>query len=82
MFSDRSPLPRNELWIALIYPIVWIMVVFLRGATDGWVPYPFLDPAQGYDVVALYALTFAVATIVFAAIVWAVSRSRPSAARR
>ncbi|WP_277870420.1 MULTISPECIES: Pr6Pr family membrane protein [Cryobacterium] len=82
IFSDRSPLPWNELWIALIYPIVWIMVVLIRGATDGWVPYPFFNPAQGYGVVALYALTIAVATIVFAATICAVSRSRPSAARR
>ncbi|TFC91792.1 MULTISPECIES: Pr6Pr family membrane protein [Cryobacterium] len=77
IFSDRSPLPWNELWIALIYPIVWIMVVLVRGATDGWVPYPFLNPAQGYGVVALYALAIAVATVVFAAIIWTVSRFRP-----
>ena len=72
--NDRGPLPRNKIWISLIYPIVWIIVVIIRGATDGWVPYPFLDPAQGYGVVALYALAIAVATVVFAAIIWAVSR--------
>ena len=27
----------------------------VRGATDGWVPYPFLSPAQGYGVVAAWA---------------------------
>ena len=72
--NDRGPLPRSKIWISLIYPIVWIIVVIIRGATDGWVPYPFLDPAQGYGVVALYALAIAVATVVFASIVWAVSR--------
>lgn len=74
IFSDRSPLPWNKLWVALIYPVVWIIVVLIRGATDGWVPYPFLNPAQGYGVVALYALTIAVAAIVFAVVIWAVSR--------
>ena len=74
IFNDRGPLPRNKIWISLIYPVVWIIVVIIRGATDGWVPYPFLDPAQGYGVVALYALAIAVATVVFAAIIWAVSR--------
>ena len=74
IFSDRGPLPRNKIWVALIYPIVWIVVVIIRGATDGWVPYPFLDPAQGYGVVALFALAIAIATVVFAAIIWAVSR--------
>ena len=77
IFNDRSSLRWNEIWIALIYPIVWITVVLFRGATDGWVPYPFLNPAQGYGVVALYALAIAAATIVFAAVIWAVSRLRP-----
>ncbi|TXN32283.1 hypothetical protein FVP33_01235 [Lacisediminihabitans profunda] len=74
LFSDRSSLPWNKIWVSLVYPIVWIIVVLIRGATDGWVPYPFLNPAQGYGVVALYALAIAVATVVFAASIWAVSR--------
>nr|WP_281362554.1 Pr6Pr family membrane protein [Alpinimonas psychrophila] len=74
IFSDRSPLPWNKLWVALIYPVVWIIVVLIRGATDGWVPYPFLNPAQGYGVVALFALAIAVAAVVFAVVIWAVSR--------
>jgi hypothetical protein len=37
--NDRGSLPRNKIWISLIYPIVWIIVVIIRGATDGWVPY-------------------------------------------
>ena len=74
IFSDRSALPWNKLWVALIYPVVWIIVVLIRGATDGWVPYPFLNPAQGYGVVALYAVAIAVAAVVFASLVWAASR--------
>ena len=74
IFSDRSALAFKKIWVALVYPIVWLIVVTIRGATDGWVPYPFLDPAQGYGVVALYALAIAIATVVFAAIIWAVSR--------
>jgi len=74
IFSDRSALPLNKIGVALVYPIVWIIVVTIRGATDGWVPYPFLDPAQGYDVVGLYALAIAIATVVFASIIWAISR--------
>ena len=65
---------RFELWVALIYPVVWIIVVLIRGATDGWVPYPFLNPAQGYGVVALYAVTIAIAAVLFAALIWAASR--------
>lgn len=74
VFSDRGPLAWKRIWLVLIYPIVWIIVVLARGATDGWVPYPFLDPAQGYGVVAMYALGIAAATVVFAILIWAISR--------
>lgn len=74
LFSDRGPLAWKRIWVVLIYPIVWIIVVLARGATDGWVPYPFLDPAQGYGVVAMYAVAIAAATVVFAVLIWAISR--------
>lgn len=32
---------------------MWLAVVLVRGATDGWVPYPLLDPAHGYTAVAI-----------------------------
>jgi hypothetical protein len=54
--GDRPALARGQLWPILAYPAVWLSVVLVRGATDGWVPYPFLDPAQGYPTVALYCL--------------------------
>lgn len=81
IFADRAPLKWKLLWVPLVYPIVWLVVVLIRGATDGWVPYPFLDPAQGYGVVAAYAVAIAVATLVVAAVVWAVSRLRTLGAR-
>ncbi|MBW4043136.1 MAG: Pr6Pr family membrane protein [Acidobacteria bacterium] len=52
---DRDRPPVRLLPIVLVYPLVWTAVVLLRGATDGWVPYPFLDPSQGYGVVAAWA---------------------------
>ncbi|WP_111718424.1 Pr6Pr family membrane protein [Homoserinimonas sp. OAct 916] len=75
-FGDRARLAWRLVWVPLVYPIVWVVVVLIRGATDGWVPYPFLDPAQGYGVVALYAVAIAVATMAVASLVWAVSRLR------
>ncbi|MEP6478550.1 MAG: Pr6Pr family membrane protein [Rhodoglobus sp.] len=76
LFGDRTAVPWKKLWLVVIYPIVWVVVVLFRGATDGWVPYPFLDPAQGYGVVALYCVAIAVATLVVAVGVWALSRVR------
>lgn len=38
-------------------PLAWTTFTLIRGAVDGWYPYPFLDPANGgYGVVALYAV--------------------------
>ena len=75
-FGDRGRLPRNRFWIVLIYPIVWLAVVLARGATDGWVPYPFLNPALGYGVVAVYGIGIAGAIGIVGAAVWALSRLR------
>ena len=33
------------LW--LVFPLAWIGLTLVRGAIDGWYPYPFLDPANG-----------------------------------
>jgi hypothetical protein len=75
-FDDRPALPWKRLWIVVIYPLLWCFVVLIRGATDGWVPYPFLDPAQGYGVVALFVVAIAVAVVAVAVGIWALSRVR------
>ena len=41
----------------LVFPLVWVAVTLVRGAIDGWYPYPFLDPANGgYASVAIYVV--------------------------
>lgn len=72
--GDRQRLPFSTLWLILAYPIVWLGVVLYRGASDGWVPYPFLDPAQGYEVVAAYAAAIAAVFALIGALVLLVSR--------
>ena len=59
LFGDRRRLALKRLWVILVYPIVWLIVVLVRGATDGWVPYPFLAPANGYGSVAVYCVIIA-----------------------
>lgn len=76
LFGDRPKLPFSRLWVMLIYPIVWLVVVLIRGATDGWVPYPFLSPTNGYLSVAIYSIAIAGFTILFAYGVYAYSRVR------
>lgn len=76
LFSDRARLPLRHVWWFLVYPAVWLVVVLVRGATDGWVPYPFLDPAQGYGVVTLYCLGVAVFIGLMGILVVGMSRLR------
>jgi hypothetical protein len=56
---DRRRPTVRLLPLVLAYPLVWTAVVLVRGATDGWVPYPFLSPSQGYGVVAAWVLLVA-----------------------
>ncbi|PPH29758.1 Pr6Pr family membrane protein [Rathayibacter sp. AY1F9] len=76
LLADRPPLPWRRLWLVVVYPIVWLVVVLIRGATDGWVPYPFLDPATGYGQVSVFVVGIAVAFLASGALVWAMSRLR------
>ncbi len=76
LFSDRARLLFRHVWWFLLYPAVWTTVVLVRGATDGWVPYPFLDPAQGYGVVAIYVVGIAVSITLLGVLVVAMSRLR------
>ena len=74
LFRDRVRLPLDRLWVVLFYPAMWLAVVLLRGATDGWVPYPFLDPHQGYAAVTGYCLVILVAFLIVGALVFWGSR--------
>nr|WP_276511554.1 Pr6Pr family membrane protein [Curtobacterium pusillum] len=76
LFADRGRLVLRQVWWFLLYPAVWLVVVLIRGATDGWVPYPFLDPDLGYGVVALYALGVAVFIALMGVLVVGMSRLR------
>lgn len=76
LFSDRSKLLLRHVWWFLIYPAVWTIVVLVRGATDGWVPYPFLNPDLGYGVVALYCVGVGVSIALLGVLVIGMSRLR------
>lgn len=53
------------LWLA--YPLAWTALTLVRGAVDGWYPYPFLDPANGgYGQVLVTAVAITVGFVVIA----------------
>lgn len=79
LVRDRARLTASSIGVILLYPLLWTAVVLVRGATDGWVPYPFLDPAQGYGVVAVYAVVIAVLFgAVGMAVLWTSRRLPPA----
>ncbi|MFB7250327.1 Pr6Pr family membrane protein [Microbacterium sp. NPDC056234] len=73
---DRRPLPWRMIWIVLPYPLVWLIVVLVRGVTDGWVPYGFLLPERGVVSLWLHIIGLLIAVLAAAAVVWAFSRTR------
>jgi hypothetical protein len=76
LVDDREPLAWRRLWIVLPYPLVWVVVVLLRGATDEWVPYGFLLPENGALPLVLHVVGLTVAVLLASAVVWALSRRR------
>ena len=54
----------------LVYPLAWTGLTVVRGALDGWYPYPFLDPANGgYGTVAAYVVGILVFGVVLCAVI-------------
>ncbi|WP_062517248.1 Pr6Pr family membrane protein [Demequina gelatinilytica] len=47
LIGGRRRLPLGTLWSVLSLPAIWVSYLFVRAFLDGWVPYPFLDPARG-----------------------------------
>lgn len=52
----------RTLLICLIFPVLYLAYTMIRGATTGWYPYPFLNPATegGAGGVAVYAVGIAI----------------------
>lgn len=74
LVDDRRRLALRQVAWVLVYPTVWVTVVLIRGATDGWVPYPFLNPDTGYASVFGYVAAIVAVFIVMGLIVFALSR--------
>ena len=74
--GPRARLPLRNVWIVMAYPTVWLVVVLIRGATDGWFPYPFLDPANGYASIAVVIAGIFVAGLGVGAVLFSVTRWR------
>jgi len=53
-FVDRAALKARDVGVFIAWPMAYTVYVLLRGATDGWYPYFFMDvPALGLPRVLL-----------------------------
>ena len=82
LVGDRPRLRWKHLWLLLPYPVVWLVIVLIRGVTDGWVPYGFLLPERGLVSLLLHIVGLLVAIIVAGIVVWMTSGVRARIALR
>jgi len=75
---SRPVLRKRDVRLVIIYPLAWLAFTFVRGALDGWFPYPFLEPngPDGWGGVAMYVLGIAGFIVVIALALIAISRAR------
>ncbi len=78
----RTRLAYRDALIWIAYPLVWTGLTLVRGAVDGWFPYPFLDPATGgYGQVAITAVAVTIGFLVIAVAWIRVGNARSGAGR-
>ena len=72
LFSLKGLRPklRKALWV-VIYPLAWLGLSIIRGLSDGWWPYWFINPGSEGGVVGMltYIVIIAVAFIILGFIV-------------
>jgi ABC-type uncharacterized transport system permease subunit len=61
----------------LVFPLLWTGLTLVRGAADGWYPYPFLNPANGgYGQVAMTVVAVVIGFLVVAIVMIALGNAR------
>jgi hypothetical protein len=71
----KQTLHWRQVWVWLLYPAAYFVYALLRGAYDGWYPYPFLDvKAIGYTQVLIDSIAVLAAFLAIALTLVAVGR--------
>jgi hypothetical protein len=65
IFVPKGRLKWSNIWLWMIYPLVYLAVILIRGAFSDYYPYPFVDVSKlGYPQTLLNCLGIAVAFII------------------
>jgi hypothetical protein len=72
VFGPRGLLARPDVLPALVWPVLYLLLILATGPVFDWYPYPFLDVAEhGLGVVLLNSLGITVLFVAFASgLVW------------
>ncbi|HTD99195.1 MAG TPA: Pr6Pr family membrane protein [Mucilaginibacter sp.] len=67
IFVPKGGLKWKNVFPLLVYPLVYLCVILIRGAMSGWYPYPFVDVNQlGYGKALLNSGMITIAFIIIA----------------
>jgi hypothetical protein len=69
VFGPRPRIDRRDIWLALGWPVAWVVYTMVVGWLTGWYPYPFLDHREehGYPGVVV---SIAGITVFFLVLFW------------
>jgi hypothetical protein len=83
VLGPRPRTGRREIGLALLWPVGWLLLILGVRALTGWVPYPFLDPAEqgGWGGVAVACVGVTLLFLVVSAAAYAVDRTVDRTAR-
>lgn len=81
VFVEKDQLQWNSVWRWLLYPVVYIIYIFFRGASSGFYPYPFIDVSQlGMEKAlinsGIIALAFLLISLIFIGIAKRVKKGK------
>ncbi|WP_183572695.1 Pr6Pr family membrane protein [Mucilaginibacter sp. X5P1] len=69
LFAAKARLKWSEIYYWLIYPLVYLVYIMIRGAISGYYPYPFVDVGiLGYASVAINSLGMIIGFVVLSAL--------------
>lgn len=74
LIGDRGPLAWRHLWLVLVYPAAWLMMIRWRWNAHEWVPYEFLRPTHGPLALMLALAVLLAGMLLAAGFFWALSR--------
>jgi hypothetical protein len=66
LLGGRRWPPASSWWTVTVVPGGWLAYLGVRAVTDGWLPYPFLDPSRGVATVIVTLVTLVGAGIAVA----------------